>query len=186
MEAKVDIGGPVFAQMNVAVHLHVRLFELGLSGDPQLRSLGNRVNGELARAILVEGKVVQMDGGIERGLFQSSRPGRGKIRTAGHGDSSALQHGYTGQVKIVSRKAKTKSVTGVIVGGAAGDTRFVVRQLNVLEFSFLSVEIQIRSKALDRFAVNTAVAQHDVALPLRGGPCARDLQVEVHGSGDRV
>ena len=120
------------------------------------------------------------------GLFQCAGAICGKIRAAGHGDASALQQGDPGQIKIVSRKVKTKSVTGGIVGGAACDLRFVMRQLNVLEFSFLSVEIQVRTEALNRFAVNTAIAQQDVALPLRRRSRSRHLQVQVDRPGDRV
>ena len=66
MEAEVHVRGPVLAQMNVAIDLDVRLFELGLSGNSQLRPLGHRVNGELAGAFLVERKIVEMNGRVER------------------------------------------------------------------------------------------------------------------------
>src|SRR5882672_2457671 len=186
MEAEVHVGRPVLAQVNVAVDLDVRLFELGLSGNSQFRSLGDRVNGELAGALLVEGKVVEVNGGIERWLFQRARAIRDEVPSTGYGDASALQHGYAGQIKIVPRKVKAKSMTGWIVAGAAGHIRFVVLQLNIPQFSFLSIEVQVRTKTLNRFAVNTAIAQQDVALPLRGRAGSRHLQVQVYGPGDRV
>ena len=73
MEAKVDVCGPVLAQMDVAIDLDLGLFELGLSSNAQVCALGHRVNGELAGALLVEGKVVEMNGGIKRRLFQRAR-----------------------------------------------------------------------------------------------------------------
>src|ERR1700687_831231 len=92
VEAEVHVRGPVLAQPNVAINLDVSLFELGLSRNSQLRSLGDRVDGELARAILVERKVVEMNGGVKGWLFQSAGAICGKVRTAGHGDASTLQH----------------------------------------------------------------------------------------------
>ena len=88
--------------------------------------------------------------------------------------------------KLSPVRLKPKSVTRRVVRGAAGDLRFVVGQLNVLEFGFLPVEIQVRTEALNRFAVNTAIAQHHVALSLRSSSRPCYLQMQVHCPGNRV
>ena len=109
MEAEVNIRGPVLAQMNVAIHLDVRLFELGLSGNSQLRSLGDRVNGELSRAVLVEGKVVEMNGGVKRRLFQCAGAACDEIRAAGYSDAAALQRDIRVRSKLSPVRLKPKA-----------------------------------------------------------------------------
>src|SRR5450755_574525 len=172
--------------MDVAFDFYVRLFELGLSGNAQFRPLGHSVNSEVTGTLLVERKLVEMYGSIERWLFQGAGTIRGKIRAAGHGNARALQNRDTGKVKIVSGEVESKGVTGNIVGGAAGDIRFVVGQVNILEFTLFSVEIQVGTALFDRFAVNTAIPQQNVPLLLRGRSRSRHLQLQVHHPGDRV
>src|ERR1700722_10355660 len=121
MEAEVDVRGPVLPQMNVAINLNVREFELGLTGNTQVRPLGHRVNGEVAGTLLIEGKIVEMNGRVEGWLFCSAGTIRGKIRPTAHGNASALQNGDAGQIKLVPGQVKAKGVTRSIVGGAAGD-----------------------------------------------------------------
>ncbi len=74
-KAEVHVCKPVAARLNAAFNIQVRLCEPGLASNPELRALGDRINGEVARALLVEGQVAEVNGRIDPWCVQSAGAG---------------------------------------------------------------------------------------------------------------
>ena len=97
--------------MNVAVNLKVCLFELGLSSDSQFRPLGHSVDGEVAGALLIEGKIVE-HGWPHSAWAASTVPEPSAVKSARPVTAmrALCSIGDAGQIKIVALQVETEGL----------------------------------------------------------------------------
>ncbi len=103
VKTEVHICGPVASALNTTFNLQVRRFELGLSGDLNLRTLRDCIDGKVPGGLLVKGEIVDVNRRIDDWFLQSAGTGGDEIRTATYRDAALLQLGNTGQGQNSSR-----------------------------------------------------------------------------------
>src|SRR6266852_7410491 len=108
-EVQFHGGGPIPAQENVAIDGQLRVFELGASGQAKFLTLGDRVNGEVSGALVVEGEVAKANGGVDGRFFQRARSHGSEIHAALNRGAAGLQPRDAARSKLAPVKLKWKA-----------------------------------------------------------------------------
>src|SRR5580704_13545324 len=132
IKMEIDRGRPISSQLNSALDVQLRVFELRVPREMQFRSLGHGVKYIVAGALMVKGQIAQTHVCIDDRLLPRARSLGGKIHAAIHAHATGLKPRNTSQIKVVPIQVEAEGVGRKVVVSGPRDAGVIVGEMKFI------------------------------------------------------
>src|SRR6266852_2343074 len=149
-------------------------------------ALSDGLQIEFAGWLVVESEAPDVNIRIDRRRVRRTGAFENEVGAAFHRETVGLDSLDLSEVEILARKVKMERASGGLVGGASGDDRFVVEEMQVVESDFALGEVEIGIELPNAFTVGEGVGGVDLSVAVWVRNSARSLDRKIGFAGDGI
>src|SRR5258708_6597195 len=149
-------------------------------------ALSDGLQIEFAGWLVVQREAPDVNIRIDRRRVRRTGTFENEVGAAFHRETVGLDSLDLGEVEILTRKVKMERASGGLIGGASGDDRFVVEEMQVVESDFALGEVEIGIELPDAFTVGEGVGDVDLSVAARVRNGSRGLDRKIGFAGDGI
>ncbi len=202
VEGEIEIGRKIVLQADAALHGEIGFIEVGVRGELEFAALGDGVEIEISRALLVEGQVFEMEVGLDRWLLEGAAGAQREVGDSIGGEAAGLKARKMGKIEVSSGKIELKfglrqrawggeavgnSEVRCTDGGATGERGVEDSRFDVVELKLLIDKAQVTFQQRDGNAIDGSVAYFEMSVAVgmgeRAGDGCRDVERTGEGLG---